>query len=84
MVSHDWGADLFARGAHTMPTRGSEAGAFEWARPLADVVFFAGEASAGHAGRGLVQGALSSGRRAAQEAVRALGHGAPAATTSRE
>ena len=84
VVSHDWGADLFARGAHTMPTRGSEAGAFEWARPLADVVFFAGEASAGRAGRGLVQGALSSGRRAAQEAVRALGHGAPAATTSRE
>ena len=74
VLVHDWGSDPWARGAHTLPAFGVDRAARAWAAPLADTVFFAGEASADLAGRGLVQGALSSGVRAAEEVARALGH----------
>lgn len=74
VVVHDWGRDPWARGAHTAPVFGVDRAAAVWATPVAGTVFFAGEAAAGLSGRGLVQGALSSGRRAANEVVLALGH----------
>ncbi len=75
VLVHDWGSDPWARGAHTMPVFGVDRAAGIWAASLADTVFFAGEATADVTGRGLVQGSLSSGLRAADQVVRALGHG---------
>jgi monoamine oxidase len=74
VLVHDWGRDPWACGAHTAPVFGVDRAAASWATPLASTVFFAGEATAGLSGRGLVQGALSSGQRAATEVVLALGH----------
>jgi monoamine oxidase len=75
VIVHDWGSDPWACGAHTVPAFGVDRAAGLWAAPLAGTVFFAGEATACVSGRGLVQGALSSGIRAAEEVLRVLGHG---------
>lgn len=74
VVVHDWGSDPWAQGAHTVPVFGLDRAAETWAAALAGTLFFAGEATADLAGRGLVQGAMSSGLRAAEEVARALGH----------
>ena len=50
---------------------GSDAGA-TLAHPIRDTLFFAGEATAAGGRNGTVDGAIASGRRAADEAVRAL------------
>ncbi|MBB2909816.1 monoamine oxidase [Streptosporangium becharense] len=71
----DWGRDPWARGAYSVPVRGADDASAVWAAPLGGVVFFAGEASAPPGLRGLVQGALASGRRAAEEVALVLsGH----------
>ena len=69
--SYDWGADRWAAGTYSLPRPGSDAAAASWREPLGGRVFFAGEATATAALRGLVQGALSSGYRAAREVVAA-------------
>ena len=74
VVVQDWGSDPWSRGAHTVPAFGADRASSRWAARLADTLFFAGEATAEVRGRGLVQGALSSGRRAADEVARALRH----------
>lgn len=74
VVVRDWGADPWSRGAHSAPVAGVDDAAGRWASGVAGTLFFAGEATAGRSGRGLVQGALSSGRRAASEVLRALAH----------
>ena len=71
----DWGADPWARGAFPVPVAGADDALRKWAEPVAGVLFFAGDASTNSTVRGLVQGAISSGRRAAAEVVEALGHG---------
>ncbi|GAA4993735.1 NAD(P)/FAD-dependent oxidoreductase [Actinopolymorpha pittospori] len=63
----DWGTDPWAGGGYSVPVVGVDAAARRWAEPLAGVVFFAGEACGDPEVRGLVQGALTSGRRAARE-----------------
>lgn len=67
----DWGRDPWACGAYSLPVAGAADAAARWAMPLAGRVFFAGEASAQEGLRGLVQGALASGRRAAAAVLQA-------------
>jgi monoamine oxidase len=65
--SADWGADPWSLGAYTYPALGSAAATRDWAAPVGSTLFFAGEATAGPNGAGMVHGALDSGRRAAAE-----------------
>jgi monoamine oxidase len=71
----DWGADPWARGAFPVSVAGADEASRRWAEPVGSVLFFAGDASVDSTVRGLVQGAISSGRRAASEVAEALGHG---------
>ena len=69
----DFAADACARGAYSY-TRPGGAGAAEiLARPLADRVFFAGEATDAEY-EGTVAGALASGTRAANDLLRRAAH----------
>ncbi len=70
---HDWAADRWAAGTFSVPRPDAEVAAARWREPLGGRVFFAGEATATAELRGLVQGALTSGYRAAREVVAALG-----------
>jgi monoamine oxidase len=69
----DWTNDPFSRGAYSFTAAGQDESGKELARPVGKTLFFAGEATADGAEVGTVHGALSSGIRAATEAVRALG-----------
>ncbi len=71
----DWGTDRWSYGAYSLPRPGVDDAAASWAEPIGGRLFFAGEASATIAHRGLLQGALSTGERAAREVLTALGHG---------
>jgi monoamine oxidase len=71
---HDWGADPWALGAYTVPVVGIDDASRRWAEPVDDVLFFAGEATADRGLRGLVQGAVDSGLRAARHLLDRLGH----------
>ncbi|MGH8258648.1 MAG: flavin monoamine oxidase family protein [Steroidobacteraceae bacterium] len=63
--THDWQADPFARGAYSYITVGGCEAPAALARPLADTLYFAGEAvNAGSSGT--VEAALQSGQRAAR------------------
>jgi monoamine oxidase len=68
---HDWSADPFARGAYSFVRVGGFGAQAELAQPLADTLFFAGEATA-TGQTGTVHGALASGERAAQEIISSL------------
>jgi monoamine oxidase len=70
--SHDWQADTFACGAYSYVTAGGHGARKVLARPLVNTLFFAGEATDDHGEAATVAGALQSGRRAAQEALRAI------------
>jgi len=73
---HDWSADPFARGAYTYVPVGGEDARATLARPVADTLFFAGEALAEPSEIGTVHGAMASGRAAARwiiEGMRAGG-----------
>jgi monoamine oxidase len=64
---HNWQADPFARGAYSYVAVGG-GGAREALRtPLADTLYFAGEATDTEGEAGTVAGALQSGMRAARE-----------------
>lgn len=67
--AHNWSADPHARGAYSHPPAGREAARRRLARPMAATLFFAGEATAEESGT--MQGALNSGRRAAEEVLAA-------------
>lgn len=68
--SHDWGRDPFTGGAYSYVAAGAEDAAEQLAAPVADTLYFAGEATA--AEPGTVHGALDSGLRAAREIARVL------------
>jgi monoamine oxidase len=70
--AHDWAADPFARGAYSYVRAGGVPLQAELARPVANTLFFAGEATeqAGH--QATVHGALFAGRRAAEEVLGTL------------
>ena len=62
----DWAQDPFARLGYSYVLVGGESGRAELARPVADTLFFAGEATEAEE-PGTVAGALKSGARAARE-----------------
>jgi monoamine oxidase len=70
--SHDWAADPFARGAYSYVRVGGMPLQAELAAPVADTLFFAGEATeqAGH--QATVHGALFAGQRAADEVLHSV------------
>jgi monoamine oxidase len=66
-----WQRDPFSRGAYSYPAVGGADAPQTLARPVADTLFFAGEAT--HPGlSGTVAGALASGYRAAREVLTVL------------
>ena len=69
-ASHDWRADPFSRGAYSYIGVGGNGAPRALARPVEGTLFFAGESTNGEE-IGTVAGALSSGRRAARELLRA-------------
>jgi monoamine oxidase len=67
----DWHADRWSRGGYSYVLVGGEGAREELARPVADTVYFAGEATDAEEA-GTVAGALRSGIRAAREADASL------------
>jgi monoamine oxidase len=70
---HDWVHDPFARGAYSYSMVGGAEAPRALARPLAGTLFFAGEATDTEGATGTVHGAIASGRRAARQAIKAIG-----------
>ena len=70
---HDWQQDLYSRGAYSYALVGGANAFRDLAAPIAQTLFFAGEATDFSGHNGTVHGALASGERAAQEALSALG-----------
>ena len=70
--THDWEHDPFARGAYSYAAVGGIDAPSALARPIRRTLFFAGEASETEGGTGTVDGAIASGRRAAQQVLRLL------------
>lgn len=64
---HDWSRDPFSRGAYSYITAGNEHAARQLAEPVANRLFFAGEATHWEGENGTVHGAIASGLRAARE-----------------
>ena len=64
---HDWHADPFSRGAYTYVAVGGIDAHAELAKPAAQTLFFAGEATCGAGLNATMEGALRSGRRAAAQ-----------------
>jgi monoamine oxidase len=64
---HDWTRDPFARGAYTYVGVGGNAAHQSLARPVAGTLYFAGEATCGEGYNATMEGAVRSGRRAAEE-----------------
>jgi monoamine oxidase len=67
---HDWQADPFACGAYSYLIAGGAGARKRLAAPIQDTLYLAGEALDLEGGSGTVGGALQSGRRAAQLALR--------------
>ncbi|HEY7611793.1 MAG TPA: NAD(P)/FAD-dependent oxidoreductase [Gemmatimonadales bacterium] len=65
--SHDWSMDPLARGAYTYVGVGGSEAYRKLAAPVADTLYFAGEATCGGGYNATMEGALRSGRRAAAE-----------------
>lgn len=68
---HDWQADPFACGAYSYVIAGGRGARKRLAQPIADTLFFAGEATDFEGEAATVSGALHSGKRTAQFALRA-------------
>jgi monoamine oxidase len=64
---HDWQSDPYSRGSYSYVGVGGEGAQFELAQPLADTLFFAGEATNSQGHHGEVHGAIETGERAARE-----------------
>jgi monoamine oxidase len=64
--NHDWDGDPFSRGAYSYAVVGGATAAQRLARPIDDTLFIAGEATAA-SDSGTVEGALTSGQRAARQ-----------------
>jgi monoamine oxidase len=66
--THDWQEDPFSRGAYSYALVGGSNAPRALAKPIANTLFFAGEAT-GSEETGTVAGAIESGRRAAKEVL---------------
>ena len=69
--THDWRSDSLSRGAYTYVRAGGAGASKVLATPVQGTLFFAGEATE-DSEMGTVGGALASGKRAADECIRAL------------
>ncbi|WP_037605763.1 flavin monoamine oxidase family protein [Streptacidiphilus rugosus] len=72
VTAADWGADPLSGGGFTAPLVGAEGAARTWAEPVADTLFFAGEATWCGSGLPWMQSALASGVTAAEQALKAV------------
>lgn len=70
--THDWDADVFARGAYSYSLVGGSNAAAQLARGVEDTLWFAGEAADAEGRNGTVNGAIGSGREAAKAIRKAL------------
>lgn len=70
--THDWQKDPFSRGAYSYVAVGGIDAARALAAPVADTLYFAGEATSSNGYTGTVHGAIATGLRAAQELLQAL------------
>jgi monoamine oxidase len=70
--THDWIHDPFSRGAYSYQTVNGANAPDELAKPLRGTLFFAGEAAGTDGATGTVDGAIATGKRAAQEVDRSL------------
>jgi monoamine oxidase len=68
----DWRSDPFAVGAYSYAPSGHLDARAALARPVEDTLFFAGEATNTEGFSGTVHGAITTGRRAACEALTAI------------
>jgi monoamine oxidase len=69
---HDWQADPFFRGAYSYAAVGGMDAADTLAKPVANTLYFAGEATNGDGYNGTVHGAIATGMRAAKELLKSL------------
>lgn len=67
---HDWQNDPFSRGAYSYGKVGSDGAQAALASPVAETLFFAGEATDTTGNNGTVHGAIASGYRAAEEILK--------------
>ena len=65
--THDWQADPFSRGAYSYAAVGGMDAAAKLAEPVANTLYFAGEATNSYGYNGTVHGAIATGLRAANE-----------------
>jgi monoamine oxidase len=68
---HNWSADPFSRGAYTYVAAGGFEAHATLAAPVADTLFFAGEATIGDGYNATMEGAMRSGLRAADQCIAA-------------
>jgi len=69
---HNWSTDPFSRGAYSYVCAGGLDAPRQLGEPVADTLFFAGEATNAEGHTGTVHGALSTGYRAADEVAQVL------------
>ena len=67
---HDWRGDPYSLGAYSYTLVGGSTAAKRLARPVADTLFFAGEAADSEGRTGTVHGAMATGYRAAASVLR--------------
>jgi monoamine oxidase len=67
---HNWQQDPLAGGAYSYVAAGGYGSQQALGRPVAETVFFAGEATESTGHHATVHGALASGERAAREVLR--------------
>ena len=70
--THDWQADPFSRGAYSYAAVGGMEAAAKLAEPVANTLYFAGEATNSDGYNGTVHGAIATGLRAAKELLQSL------------
>ncbi|MGC1374332.1 MAG: FAD-dependent oxidoreductase, partial [Candidatus Sulfotelmatobacter sp.] len=70
---HDWQNDPFSRGAYSYGKAGADGADKLLARPIANALFFAGEATDTTGNNGTVHAAIVSGKRAAAQIMKAAG-----------
>ena len=68
--THDWNNDPYSRGSYSYPSVGGADAAAALARPIRGTVYFAGEHAEGRGRNGTVDGAIASGRLAAELILR--------------
>ncbi len=70
--THDWQADPLSRGAYSYAAVGGMEAAAKLAEPVANTLYFAGEATNADGYNGTVHGAIATGLRAAEELLQSL------------